>query len=218
MVMFLFGSGESYQSATSNAVQFINRNGTEGNLLQLYKSGTHKGNLGIRDSAASSTIYLASGTSSSSGTGLKFVSAAFTDNILPCRGDGSSVDNLIDLGSSSTRFDDIYATNGTIQTSDRNLKQDIQQLSDAEKRVATACKGLLRRYKYNSAVAEKGDDARYHFGIIAQDLQNAFVNEGLDAGDYGMFISETWTDSEGQEQTRLGVRYNELLTFIIATL
>ena len=40
----LFNSGESYQSVTSNALQFINRNGTDGNLLQLYKSGTHKGN------------------------------------------------------------------------------------------------------------------------------------------------------------------------------
>ena len=116
------------------------------------------------------------------------------------------------------RFDDIYATNGTIQTSDRNEKQDIQELSDAEQRVATACKGLIRRYKFNSAVAEKGDDARYHFGIIAQDLKDAFEAEGLDAGQYGMFISETWTNDEGQEQTRLGVRYNELLAFIIATL
>ena len=202
----------------ADVCQYLNRLTSDGSIIGFQKDGTTKGNIGILSSAASSTIYLASGATSSSGTGLKFVSAAFTDNILPCRGDGSSVDNVIDLGSSSTRFDDIYATNGTIQTSDRNLKQDIQELSDAEKRVATACKGLLRRYKYNSAVAEKGDDARYHFGIIAQDLQNAFVNEGLDAGDYGMFISETWTDSEGQEQTRLGVRYNELLTFIIATL
>ena len=137
---------------------------------------------------------------------------------MPCRGDGTSVDNVIDLGSSATRFDDIYATNGTIQTSDRNEKQDIQALTDAEQRVATACKGLIRRYKFNRAVTEKGDDARYHFGIIAQDLQDAFTAEGLDAGDYGMFISETWTDDNGVEQTRLGVRYNELLAFIIATL
>ena len=102
--------------------------------------------------------------------------------------------------------------------SSRNEKQDIQALTDAEQRVATACKGLIRRYKFNSAVAEKGDDARYHFGIIAQDLQDAFTAEGLDAGDYGMFISSTWTDDDGVEQTRLGVRYNELLAFIIATL
>ena len=28
---------------------------------------------------------------------------------------------------------------------------------------------------------KKGDDARIHFGIIAQDLQDAFKAEGLDA-------------------------------------
>ena len=138
--------------------------------------------------------------------------------VVPCNTDGTDVDNAIDLGNSSTRFDDIYATNGTIQTSDRNEKQDIQELSDAEQKVAIRCKGLIRRYKFNSAVEEKGDDARYHFGIIAQDLKDAFEAEGLDAGAYGMFISETWTNDEGQEQTRLGVRYNELLAFIIATL
>ena len=67
--------------------------------------------------------------------------------ILPCGTDGADVDNIIDLGSSSVRFDDIYATNGTIQTSDRNEKQNIQALTEAEQRVATACKGLIRSFK-----------------------------------------------------------------------
>ena len=49
-------------------------------------------------------------------------------------------DNAIDLGLSNVRFDDIYATNGTIQTSDRNEKQDIEELSDAEQRVAVVAK------------------------------------------------------------------------------
>ena len=123
------------------------------------------------------------------------------------------------LGESSGRFQDIYATNGTIQTSDINEKQDIEDLSEAETRVAVAAKGLLKKYKWKSAVADKGDDARIHFGIMAQDLENAFANEGLDAGDYGMFISSTWTDeATGEEKTRLGVRYNELLAFIIAAI
>ena len=39
----LFSTGESYQSATSNTVQFINRNGTDGNLLQFYIFGTAVG-------------------------------------------------------------------------------------------------------------------------------------------------------------------------------
>lgn len=105
-------------------------------------------------------------------------------------------DNLRDLGVSSERWDDIYATNGTIQTSDRNEKQDIEALSDAEQRVAVAAKGLLRKYRWKDAVAEKGDAARIHFGIIAQDLQAAFEAEGLDAGRYAMFISSTWWEAE----------------------
>jgi len=138
--------------------------------------------------------------------------------ISPSNSNGTDNDNAIDLGKSSARFDDIFATNGTIQTSDRNEKQDIEDLTEAEERVAIAAKGLLKKFRWKSAVEDKGDDARIHFGIIAQDLQDAFEAEGLDAGRYGMFISTTWTDEDGEEQTRMGVRYSELLAFIISAI
>jgi hypothetical protein len=143
----------------------------------------------------------------------------FYENAIGPRKNGILADDDVDLGWQSNRFDDIYATNGTIQTSDRNEKQDIEALSEAEQRVAVACKGLLRKFRWKSSVADKGDDARIHFGIIAQDLQDAFTAEGLDAGRYAMFISTTWTDEEtGEERTRMGVRYSELLAFIIAAI
>ena len=75
-------------------------------------------------------------------------------------------------------------------------------------------KGWMNKFK--DAVVAKGSNARIHFGIIAQDLNDAFTAEGLDAADYGMFCSDTWTDSDGNSQTRLAVRYSELLAFIIA--
>ena len=146
-------------------------------------------------------------------SGLRFANGA----IHPTDHTGAQSDLArIDLGSGSYRFNDIYARNSTILTSDRNEKQDIEELSEAEERVAVAVKGLLRKFKWKDAVAEKGDDARIHFGIIAQDLQAAFVAEGLDAGDYGVFISNTWINQDGEEQTRMGVRYSELLAFIIS--
>jgi hypothetical protein len=163
-------------------------------------------------------VYISSGTGTN-GNGLRCTNYISTNAAIPCRGDGASTDNVMDLGSSGTRFDDVYATNGTIQTSDRNEKQDIEELSDAEIRVAVACKGLLRKFRWKDSVDEKGDEARTHFGIIAQDLQDAFSSEGLNASDYAMFISTTWTDEEtNEEKTRLGVRYSELLAFIIAAL
>ena len=159
-------------------------------------------------------------------------------------------DDTHSLGISSNRFDNIFATNNSINTSDRNEKQDIEELTDAEKRVAVACKSLMRKYRWKSAVTSKGDDARTHFGIIAQDLQDAFTAESLDASDYAMFCSDTWwekeisvdaiqadeaNDIEAQDaytymdtkqetttgytkKTRLGVRYSELLAFIISAI
>ena len=173
------------------------------------------------------------------------------------------VDDTLNLGGASFRFSTIYAATGTINTSDGTTKQDIDVLSEAETRVAQACKGLIRKFRFIDAVEKKGDDARIHFGIIAQDLQAAFVSEGLDPSRYAMFCSDTWweedivipardavaevLDDEGNvvtagreavpattqrkvyetaeeatetatEVTRLGVRYSELLAFIIAAI
>ena len=124
-----------------------------------------------------------------------------------------------DLGDPAKRFEDAYVRDGVTTGSDGRDKQDIAELDEAEYRVAVACKSLLRKWRWKSSVEEKGDDARIHFGIIAQDLKAAFEAEGLDAGRYAMFISSTWTDEEtGEEKTRMGIRYSELLAFIIAAI
>ena len=149
----------------------------------------------------------------------------------PLTTSGANHDNKMRLGTSNSRWNQLYAGTATINTSDRNTKQQIETLSDAEARVATAAKGLLRKYKFNDAVEAKGNDARIHFGIVAQDLQDAFTAEGLNAYDYSMFCSDTWWEHEGEtynyleaapegatEVTKLGVRYSELLAFIIAAI
>ena len=149
-------------------------------------------------------------------TGIIFQTSSIADSIRPWNITGNqNRSGAIDLGASGAFWDDIYAINGTINTSDATEKQSIEELTEAETRVAQTCKGLIRKFKWNSAVEKKGSEARYHFGVIAQDLQAAFAVEGLDAGDYGLFISSTWTDDNGVEQTKLGVRYTELLAFII---
>ena len=183
-------------SRNASTPLFLDRMTSDGVLIDLRRDNETKAQIGILSASSGYDTYFTAGNSSTTGTGLRFIDVTTNNKIIPCRGDGTTADNLIDLGDSSTRFDDIYATNGTIQTSDRNEKQDIQALTDAEQRVATACKGLIRRFRWQDAVEEKGDDARYHFGVIAQDLQDAFEAEGLDAGDYGMFISSTWTDDD----------------------
>jgi len=201
-------NGALYNTANGTTVQYLRRLSSDGDIIQFNRDGTTVGAIGT----VNSSLYIASPYGNDSGL-------RFSDRIIhPCTTAGSPRDDAIDLGYSAGRFDTIFAKTGSINTSDRNEKQDIDELSDAEKLVAVAAKGLLRKYRWKSAVAEKGDDARIHFGIIAQDLQDAFTAQGLDAAHYGMWCSDTWTNDDGSKQTRLGVRYSELLAFIISAI
>lgn len=128
-------------------------------------------------------------------------------------------DNVSRLGNAANRFTIVYATTGTINTSDETEKQQIRELSDAERLVATRAKGLLKAFKFNHAVEQKGDGARIHFGIIAQELKAAFEAEGLDGFDYGVLCYDEWEATDQiNAGNRYGVRYDQLLCFIIAAL
>ena len=156
-------------------------------------------------------------------------------------------DNAYTLGNASYRWSTVYAATALINTSDARTKQQVRDLNEAERHVAQKVKGLLKAFKFNDAVESKGDGARTHFGVMAQDVAAAFASEGLDASRYAMFCHDTWedqyenvwatrtvidpeTNEEKPEQyiaeTRLaisagdryGIRYDELLAFVIATL
>ena len=134
-------------------------------------------------------------------------------------------DNLTPLGSGSTRWSTIYAGTGAINTSDAREKQDIEVLDAAEKRVALAIKGMLKKFRFKDSVAEKGADARIHVGVIAQEVEAAFASEGLDAAKYALLCYDEWDaefDDEGVQTlaagSRYGVRYEELLAFIIGAM
>jgi hypothetical protein len=202
----------------------------DGKVISVCKgsSSAEQGVIGYADGFALQSFYIAAGVA-----GLRCQTEfGSSPRLSPCSSTGALRDNTTDLGASNARFDDIYATNTSIiSTSDSTLKQDVETLTDAEERVAIACKGLLRKFRWRDAVAEKGDEARIHFGIMAQDLRDAFTAEGLDAHKYGMFCSNTWWEHEDEyyptadsapegatEVTRMGVRYSELLAFIISAI
>jgi cytoskeletal protein CcmA (bactofilin family) len=201
-------SGSHNMTRSGGASLSLNRLSSDGNILDFYKDGTGVGSINSRAGVVT-TIILdpRSGGGGLSGGG---------QTIFPTDNGGTLADDRISFGSSSLRFDDIFATNGTIQTSDQNEKQDIAALTSAEMLVAKRISALFKTFRWKSKVAAKGDDARTHSGIVAQDVQAAFAAESLDAGDYGMFISTTWTNDDGDEQTRMGIRYPELLSFLAA--
>ncbi len=165
----------------------LNLTGTDGDHLLFYKDGTNIGSIGVVNG---DHLYIAA--TYSTGTGIKF-----SNNLVkPVFDSGADKDNAADFGSSSARWDDLYATNGTIQTSDFNEKQDIASLTATEMLVGKRISALFKTFRWKDSVAENGDNARTHTGVIAQDVQAAFTAEGLDAGDYALFISSTWWEHD----------------------
>ena len=175
--------------SSAQAAALFGRNSDDGDIIRLRKDNAAVGSIGTKARTSAGRIFVGN-----SNTRLLFDNGV--DAIIPADNDGADRDNAIDLGASGARFDDIFATNGTIQTSDANEKQDIAALTSAEMLVAKRISALFKTFRWKDKVAEKGDNARTHTGIIAQDVQSAFTAEGLDAGDYSLFISSTWWEHD----------------------
>ena len=138
----------------------------------------------------------------------------------------------VDLGSPWQRWKTLYAT-GTQFPSDERLKQDINDLTEAEQKVATKLKNLVKTYRYRDSVENKGENARIHCGVIAQDVAKAFESERLDPHRYSLFCKDeayqqeqedgnpTYhnEDAEGRKYVEIySIKYEELLAFIISAI
>jgi len=145
------------------------------------------------------------------------INAGYTTLLTLQRSNGNlfpGADNTQNLGNASFRWATVFAGTGAINTSDATDKQQVRDLTDAERAVAKRLKQLIRAFKFNDAVALKTDAARIHVGVIAQDVQAAFAAEGLDANHYGVFCSDTTETGE----VKLGVRYTELFAFVLGAI
>lgn len=170
-----------------NIPLFVGRKTSDGEIIRLYMDGAVVGSLGSR-LGVQSFISLGSAGLTGSATG--------GGSLLPTTGGDTYVDDVVDLGFNSGRFDNIYATNGTIQTSDQNEKQQISSLTNAEITAAKAISKLFKTFKWNNRVEDKGDAARTHTGVIAQEVQSAMTDAGLDATKYAFFCSDTWWETQ----------------------
>ena len=140
-------------------------------------------------------------------------------------------DNLTSSGSAAARWSVVYAGTGAINTSDIREKQQIRDLSTKEKLVAEKLKKQIKSFKFNDSVNSKGDKARIHFGVMAQEVIQAFESEGLNAMEYAIVCYDEWDevpeliDEDGEivqeyqaAGNRYGIRYDELLAFIISAM
>lgn len=141
-------------------------------------------------------------------------------------------DNTYDVGSGSTRIRQFYSGNGTISTSDANLKQDFTSLSNVEIEVGLALARTVGTYRWKESVVEKGSAARLHVGVQAQKVISVMEAHGLDPFAYGIVCHDEWDsvpavfDEETGEQvcaeiksgSRYGVRYEQLSMLMSAAI
>ncbi|HGW5131610.1 TPA: tail fiber domain-containing protein [Acinetobacter baumannii] len=104
-------------------------------------------------------------------------------------------DGIMGLGSASNRWSAVYASTGSIQTSDQRLKQQFRSSNDAERAAALEIKSSISWYKFNESVELKGDEARWHIGVKAQQVIQILEKHGLNWKQYGFVCHDKWESS-----------------------
>tara|TARA_R110000851_G_scaffold61962_9_gene142551 strand:+ start:11415 stop:13460 length:2046 start_codon:yes stop_codon:yes gene_type:complete len=151
------------------------------------------------------------------------------------------------LGSASREWNTLFATTAPVISSDRKLKANIRSLSDTEKLVGAELRVNIKMYQLVASVKTKGEEARLHCGVIAQEVRDIFANHDLDSFKYGILCYDEWEDEyediiEIDETTKepkldkegncvisgtklilpsgnqYSIRYEELIMFILGSL
>jgi len=94
------------------------------------------------------------------------------------------------LGTANHRWDQLYARQSTIATSDRNQKKDIIPLSDKYLDFFALLQPVTYRFI-------DGTSGRIHVGFISQDVETAMAQAGLSDLDFAGFCRDKALDAEG---------------------
>lgn len=155
--------------------------------------------------------------------GLKLDYSTGAKQVLP-RGD-----NDHNFGSASLKIAAIFLGTAPIVSSDENVKDQIVNIDSAVLRAWG--KVEFFQYKFRDAIEIKGDGARWHIGVIAQRVKEAFESEGLDPFAYGVLCYDEWSAVNellrddgtiavpaSASGSRYGIRYEEALALECAYL
>lgn len=202
-----------FSMKNSAAIVEIGSDTTSGSTqLRFRTSGT-----GI----ASDSAIIASGGSSTQNSGnfeIKAGTITYSCSQRP------NVDNVYDYGAANFRGRTAYFGTGSINTSDARHKPIQEQIPDAVLD-AWSVVDWGTRFKFDDAISIKGEDgARWHFGLIAQRVEEIFASHGIDGFQFGLLCYDEWDskaeliDESGKVLTpaieagnRYGIRYEEAL-------
>ncbi|MCP4442083.1 MAG: tail fiber domain-containing protein [Aureispira sp.] len=126
-----------------------------------------------------------------------------------------SADNVYDLGSATLRWDDVYATNGTIVTSDEREKEKIVPMTYglAEIMKLRPVTYKWKRNKMGSTVLSDSDK-EVKLGLIAQEVQQV-LPEVVQTHDWRVMSEEQPDVYTREPMERLGMSYHEIMPVMI---
>lgn len=103
--------------------------------------------------------------------------------------------NIQTCGTSTFAWSGGYTQTAFQITSDRDAKMDEEAINDA----ALDAWGEVQyiTYRLKEQVAKKGEAARKHVGVIAQDIKAAFEKHGVDPFELGILC---WEETEAQDE------------------
>lgn len=110
-----------------------------------------------------------------------------------------NVDATTNIGSAAKRWNVVYASTGAINTSDGREKSVPKRIDDdvldAWGDVQLIC------FQWLSMIQQKSEDvARWHFGVIAQQVRDAFLSRGIDGTKYGLLCYDEWEDKYEKDE------------------
>ena len=125
-------------------------------------------------------------------------------------------DGAQNLGIGAHRWATIYAVTGSINTSDKNEKKDIQQLDEQYS------KDIIMGLKPVSYKFIKNDSNRTHNGFIAQDIEESLTSMGLTTQDFAavckwqkVYCEDGVNDTPIEGEYSYGLRYEELIAPLV---
>ena len=198
-------------------------------LLDIFTNNSSATGLQIRANGGA-IVYSISHDSSET-----FINTASTRNLRITSAGGTTnhtgifqptVNNSYALGGSSNRWTEVFATNGTINTSDQRLKTNITpsnlgldfitRLNPVSYRWIEGSKSIQRGEDGEISIDENGEiittsvaGVRNHYGLISQEVKSTL--DDLDITDFAGWTLADSSDSNSEQ----GLRYTEFISPMI---
>lgn len=192
------GSSTSYTGSTRVYKRVMNSNGTvtskyildavvgaAGDTLVINQSlipaYSAKGDVNFNNISASTLTTTGMVTAAS----LTLTGTATTRGVRP------NTTATFNLGEAAQAWNNIYTQNAVTVVSDRDHKPVQESIPE---KILEIWGGIgIKRYKYDWAIAEKGEEgARWHVGYVAQDIVEAFAAAGEDATEWALVAYVEW--------------------------